>query len=172
MAHFASYVLKETEWRDLKVACAALMLVQPLAGQPVRANRGEVEFYEDDYRAIGEAMLLYYEQGSKRMMTPKAVLRVAQLLELPTIAELNRSLLGNPASKQPQLGRWKSAACQWLSIREQNPALLEGLVSAGFKETIKSIARKAGYKPESQRFFEVLGWRQKQSGAGHRDCRA
>ena len=27
MAHFASYALKETDWRDLKVATAALMLV-------------------------------------------------------------------------------------------------------------------------------------------------
>jgi len=35
-AHFASYAVLETEWRDLKVACAALMLVQKYAGQPVR----------------------------------------------------------------------------------------------------------------------------------------
>src|SRR6185295_629905 len=35
-AHFASYAVLETEWRDLKVACAALMLVQTYAGQPVR----------------------------------------------------------------------------------------------------------------------------------------
>ncbi len=36
------------------------------------------------------------------------------------------------------------------------------------KETIKSIARKCGYKPESQAFFEVLGWKQKQAKGGHR----
>ena len=169
MAHFASYALKETEWRDLKVACAALMLVQPLAGQPVRNKRGEVEFCEDDYRAIGEAMLLYYEKDSKRMMTPKAVLRVAQLLEVPEIVELNRGAgFGDPASHKPPLGRWKSAARQWLAIREQNLPMLEGLVGAGLKETIKTIARKAGYKPQSQRFFEILGWPQKQSVAGHR----
>ena len=28
MAHFASYALKETDWRDLKIACCALMLTQ------------------------------------------------------------------------------------------------------------------------------------------------
>ena len=169
MAHFASYALKETEWRDLKVACAALMLVQPLAGQPVRNKRGEVEFHEDDYRAIGEAMLLYYEKDSKRMMTPKAILRVAQLLELPEIVGLNRGVgFADPASKKPPLGRWKSAARQWLAVREQNLPMLEGLVNAGLKETVKTIARKAGYKPQSQRFFEILGWPQKQSDAGHR----
>jgi hypothetical protein len=47
--------------------------------------------------------------------------------------------------------------------------MLEGLVKAGFKETIKKIARKAGYRPESQAFFEVLGWKQKQHAAGHRE---
>jgi hypothetical protein len=46
--------------------------------------------------------------------------------------------------------------------------MLEGLVRAGYKETIKKIARKAGYKPDSQVFFEVLGWKQKQAEGGHR----
>ena len=90
MAHFASYAVLETEWRDLKVACAALMLVQPFAGQPVHGDAGAVEFSEDDYRAVGQGMLLFYQQKSKRMMTPKSVLRVAQLLETAEIAVLNR----------------------------------------------------------------------------------
>src|SRR5439155_9051969 len=30
------------------------------------------------------------------------------------------------------------------------------------------LARKAGYKPETPGFFEVLGWKQKQAAAGHR----
>src|SRR5690242_15028696 len=125
------------------------MLVQPLAGQPVRNKLGQVEFYEDDYRTIEEATLLFYETGSKRMMSPKAVLRVAQLLETQTIAELNREAgFADPASKKPLLGRWRSTAGQWLAIREENLPLLEGLVTAGYKETIKDIARKAGYKPQ------------------------
>src|SRR5262245_14051649 len=90
MAHFASYAVLETEWRDLKVACAALMLVQPLAGQPVRGDGGEVDFLEDDFRAIGQGMLLYYQKKSTQMLTPKGILRVAQLLELDEIARLNR----------------------------------------------------------------------------------
>ena len=53
-------------------------------------------------------------------------------------------------------------------MRETNLPMLEGLVAAGYKETIKAIARKAGYKPDSQAFFEVLGWKQKQSAGGHR----
>ncbi|MFT3842918.1 MAG: VWA domain-containing protein [Myxococcaceae bacterium] len=168
MAHFASYALSSTDWRDLKVACAALMLVQLRAGQPVK-DEGEVAFYDDDYRRIGEAMMLHYEKKSAKMMTPKAVLRVAELLEHPEIAKMNRAAgLGDPGSKKPPLGRWKKAAQKWLAYREANPQLLAGLVKAGFKETIKALARKCGYKPADQGFFEALGWKQKQAAGGHR----
>jgi hypothetical protein len=169
MAHFASYTLLETDWRDLKVACAALMLVQGRSGQPMHDDDGSIAFHDDDYRAIGEAMLLHYKKKSIRMLTPKGVLRVAELLEAPPIAALNRAAgVGDPASTKAPLGRWKGAATRWLRMREQNLPMLQGLVKAGYKETIKKIARKAGYKPESPAFFEVLGWKQKQSAAGHR----
>jgi hypothetical protein len=169
MAHFASYALLETDWRDLKVAACALMLVQPRAGQPIRGDDGTIELYDDDYRAVGEAMILHYQKGSTRMLNPKGVLRVAELLEEDAIAAINKKAgFCDPASKKAPLGRWKSAAKQWLATREANLPLLEGLVKAGFKETIKKIARKAGYRPESQAFFEILGWRQSQASEGHR----
>src|SRR5678815_264601 len=85
MAHLASYALVETDWRDLKVACAALMLVQARAGVPVHDDDGSVAFYDDDHRRIGEAMVLWYQKKSARMLTPKAVLRIAELLELSLI---------------------------------------------------------------------------------------
>lgn len=169
MAHFASYALKETDWRDLKVACTALMLVQPRAGQPIKDDDGSVSFYDDDLRTVGEAMILHYERKSPRMLTPKAVLRVAELLENDEIAELNRTAgFADPASRKAPLGRWAKAATKWLEIREANQPMLEGLVRAGYKETIKNIARKVGYKPKSDHFFAVLGWKQKQSTEGHR----
>jgi hypothetical protein len=169
MAHFASYALLETEWRDLKVACAALMLVQLRAGQPVRGESGAVDFLEDDYRSVGQGMLLYYQRKSAKMVTPKSVLRVAQLLETREVAELNRIAgFADAAGRKAPLGRWKQAASRWLRVRESNLPMLEGLVAAGYKETIKAIARKCGYKPESAAFFELLGWKQKQSAAGHR----
>jgi hypothetical protein len=169
MAHFASYALVETDWRDLKVACAALMLVQSRSGQPVKEDDGSVGFYDDDLRALGEAMMLHYAKKSTRMMTPKAILRIAELLETPAIATQNRRAgFGDPASKNAPLGRWKRSATKWLRVRERNLPMLHGLAKAGYKETIKSIARKCGYKPESQAFFEVLGWKQKQAKTGHR----
>src|SRR6185295_13468011 len=57
---------------------------------------------------------------------------------------------------------------RWLAVREANPALLDGLVKAGYKETIKRLARKCGYAPSSPAFFEALGWKQKQGTGGHR----
>lgn len=169
MAHFASYALVQTEWRDLKVACAALMLVQPHAGQPIKDDAGNVAFHDDDLRGVGEAMTLFYEKKSTKMLTPKGVLRIAELLEAPAIAELNRIAgFADPNARKPQLGRWKRAASRWLAVREKNLPMLQGLVKAGYKETIKKIARKAGYKPESAAFFAVLGWKQKQASTGHR----
>ncbi|ATB31596.1 vWA domain-containing protein [Melittangium boletus] len=169
LAHFASYALTQTDWRDLKVATSALMLVQGHSGQPIREPDGSIAFHDDDLRAIGEAMLLHYERKSTRMLTPKAVLRVAELLETPEIARLNREAgFGDPAARKPPLGRWKVVATRWLRAREQNPALLQGLVKAGYKSTLQRIARKAGYKPLTQAFFEVLGWKQKQAATGHR----
>ncbi|HEX5749196.1 MAG TPA: VWA domain-containing protein [Archangium sp.] len=169
MAHFASYALTQTDWRDLKVATCALMLVQSHSGQPVREDDGSIAFLDDDFRSIGEAMILHYERKSTRMLTPKAVLRVAELLETPEIARLNREAgFGDPASRKAPMGRWKTVATKWLRLREQNVPMLQGLVKAGYKETLKKIARKAGYKPVTQAFFEVLGWKQKQAAAGHR----
>jgi hypothetical protein len=168
-ARFASYALTQTEWRDLKVACAALMLVQPKAGQPIKDDDGSVSFHDDDYRAVGEAMVLFYEKKSTKMLTPKSVLRIAELLETPAIAHINRIAgFSDEASKKAPLGRWKRAAQRWLAIREKNLPMLQGLVKAGYKETIKNIARKSGYKPDSAAFFEVLGWKQKQASGGHR----
>jgi hypothetical protein len=170
-ARFASYAATQTEWRDLQVACAALMLVQPRAGAPVRDEDGSVAFFDDDYREVGEAMILRYPSGKTNgaAMTPKGVLRVGLLLEEPRIVALNRAAgFADPAGSKPPLGRWPSAARQWLGHRERNIWLLEGLVKTGYKETIKKLVRKCGYRPESERFFEILGWPQKQSPAGHR----
>jgi hypothetical protein len=168
-AHFASYAVLETEWRDLKVACAALMLVQPSSGQPVRGDAGAVEFHDDDFRAVGQGMMLFYQKSSPRMLTPKGVLRVAQFLEIPQIAALNRTAgFADTAGRKAPLGRWKQAAARWLRVRESNLPMLQGLVAAGYKETIKAIARKAGYKPDGAAFFELLGWKQKQAAGGHR----
>ena len=70
-------------------------------------------------------------------------------LETPEIARLNREAgFGDPGSKRPPMGRWKRVAQKWLQAREKNLPMLEGLVKAGYKETLKKLARKAGYKPE------------------------
>ncbi|HEX9258058.1 MAG TPA: hypothetical protein VF855_00875, partial [Acidimicrobiales bacterium] len=49
MARFGSWAITESEWRDLKIACAALLLVQPRWGAPVRDDNGVVLFHDDDF---------------------------------------------------------------------------------------------------------------------------
>ena len=59
-ARLASYIMKETDWRDMKVVCAAFMLVQSRAGEAVteeQEGRKVVLFHDDDYREVGEAMI-------------------------------------------------------------------------------------------------------------------
>ena len=55
-ARLASYVMKETDWRDMKVVCAAFMLVQSRAGEPIMEEQNGkkvVLFHDEDYRERG-----------------------------------------------------------------------------------------------------------------------
>lgn len=171
-ARLASYVMKETDWRDMKVVCAAFMLVQSRAGEPIteeQDGRKVVLFHDDDYREIGEAMLKLYERGSNRMMNPKLILRVNEVLSVRGVMAMNRTLgFGNPHKRKPFTGRYYKAVTDWLEFRETNISLLEGLKKSGYSKTVQSLSRMAGYKPKSKRFFEVLGWKQKQAAEGHR----
>jgi len=171
-ARLASYVMKETDWRDMKVVCAAFMLVQRRAGEPITEEQNGkkvVLFNDDDYREIGEAMIKLYEKGSNRMMNPKLIQRVGEVLSLPGVVTMNRTLsFGNLHKRKPFVGRYYSAVTDWLDFREANVSLLEGLKKSGYSKTVQSLARMVGYKPKSKRFFELLGWKQKQSTEGHR----
>jgi hypothetical protein len=124
------YVVGPQAKRDVRAACAALLLVQP----------------EGQLREAGQELVL----GEP---TPKGVLRVAELLETPEIAALNRE-----AGFAPR-GRWKRAATRWLRAREVSG--LDGLIQRGWKETIKALARKCGYRPADPSFFQRLGWKQR-----------
>ena len=139
--------------------------------QPIHDDDGSVAFYDDDYRRIGEAMVLWYQKKSARMLTPKAVLRVAELLETPEIAALNRAAgFGDPAAKRAPLGRWSEGCCEVArGPRDEQARCSQGLVKAGYKQTIKNLARKVGYKPSSPAFFGVLGWKQSQADDGRRE---
>jgi len=171
-ARLASYIMKETDWRDMKVVCAAFMLVQSRAGEPIMEEQNGkkvVLFHDEDYRSVGEAMIKLYERRSNRMMNPKLIQRVGEVLSLPGVVTMNRTLnFGNPHKRKPFVGRYYNAVTDWLEFRETNISLLEGLKKSGYSKTVQSLARMVGYKPKSKRFFEVLGWKQKQAAEGHR----
>lgn len=171
-ARLASYVMKETDWRDMKVVCAAFMLVQNRSGEPITAEENGkkvVLFHDDDYREVGDAMIKRYERGSNRMMNPKLIHRVGEVLSLPGVVTMNRTLgFGNMLKRKPFTGRYYKSVTDWLEFRETNPTMLEGLKKSGYAKTVQSLARMTGYKPKSKRFFEVLGWKQKQAAEGHR----
>lgn len=165
-ARWASWAFHNEDNRDIKVLLAAFMLVQGRFGEPV-VEDGE-RFLDEDYRAIGEAMCLLRPKGNKGF-SPKLLLRVGDVLELPAIADINRRLGFGQSARRPILGRYPKAVEKWLHHIERNPKLLEDLVRAGFRTSVMALARKVGFKPEDERFFQILRWKQKQAVDGRRD---
>lgn len=164
-ARWASYAFGQ-EHRDLKVVLAAFMLCQSRKGDPVLED-GKVLFHDDDFRAVGEAMILLYSKD-KKGFDPKLLLRVRDVLRVPGVAAVNRELGFGRSDRNPFLGRWPQAAEKWLRYREENPKLLDGLVKAGYRGSVIELSQRCGYKPATPRFFEALRWRQAQSEQGHR----
>jgi hypothetical protein len=164
-ARWASFAFGQ-EHRDLKVVLAAFMLVQARKGDPV-VDGGKVAFYDEDYRDVGEAMMLIRRKDDKEL-NPKLLLRMHDLLTLPQIAAINRELGFGTSARKAFLGRWSTVVEKWLRHREENPRLLDGLVKAGFKQTVIDLARRVGYKPTTSKFFEALRWKQAQADDGRR----
>jgi hypothetical protein len=163
-AHWASYQFGQ-EHRDLKVILAAFMLVQSRKGDPVVENN-KVVFHDEDFRDVGEAMMLIYKKDAS--LNPKLLLRIRDVLELPAVAAINRELGFSRTARKPALGRWHKVVTKWLKYREENPKLLEGLVKAGFRHTVISLCTRSGYKPETEKFFQTLRWKQVQAKDGRR----
>jgi von Willebrand factor type A domain len=164
-ARWASYAFAQ-DHRDLKVVLAAFLLVQSRKGDPVLEG-GEVAFHDEDYRSVGEAMMLIVRKDG-RDLNPKLLLRIHEVLTLPRVAAINRELGFGRSARRATLGRWDKAVEKWLRHREENPKLLQGLVKAGFRTSVMELARRVGYKPASKKFFELLRWKQKQADDGRR----
>jgi len=164
-ARWASFAFGQ-EHRDLKVVLAAFMLVQSRKGDPV-LDAGKVAFYDEDYRDVGEAMMLIRRKDDKDL-NPKLLLRIHDVLALPAVAAINRELGFGVSARKPFFGRWSTVVEKWLRHREENPKLLDGLVKAGFRTTVIDLARRVGYKPETPKFFETLRWKQAQADDGRR----
>ncbi len=172
-ARWASYAFTDTH-RDLQVVLAAFMMVQSRKGDPV-LEEGKVIFRDDDFRDVGEAMVLTYKKekgadGKDRtlQMNPKLLLRIFDLLTIPEIAEINRTLGFGKSARNAFMGRWGKATEKWLRYREENPRVFAGLLKDGYRTTVMDLARRTGYKPTSPKFFSALRWQQDQAKDGHR----
>ncbi len=164
-AKWASFAYAQ-DHRDLKVVLAAFMLVQTRRGDAV-LDGGKVAFHDDDFRDVGEAMMLIRRKDGKDL-NPKLLLRIREVLMLPEIAAINLKLGFGVSTRHPFLGRWPEVTEKWLRYREENRPLLTGLVKAGFRKTVIQLARRVHYKPNTPWFFEELRWKQIQSDTGHR----
>lgn len=163
-ARWASWAFMQDR-RDLKTVLAAFMLTQDRKGDP-HVEDGEVIFTDDDYRSVGEAMILIRQKGVD--LNPKQVLLIGEVLRLPKVHEINRAVGFAKSAKNPQMRRYKKAVHKWLRYREENPKMLEGLVKAGFTGTVRDLAKRTGYKPLTSDFFKTVRWKQKQATDGRR----
>ena len=162
---WASFAFAEKNKDDLKVLLSAFMLVQSRSGEPIM-EQGKLAFLDEDYREVGEAMLLF--DGNKGGFSPKLVQRVRDVLCLPEIAKLNHELGFGKSARKPELGRWTKAVERYLRYRELNPKMLEGIVKAGFRQQVISLASQIRYVPITPNFYRALHWKQYQSKDGHR----
>jgi len=167
-AKWASHAFKQ-EHRDLKVVLTAFMLVQCRKGDPV-LDEGKFAFLDDDFRDVGEAMMLLTSGKGKKneSLNPKLLHRIYEILTLSQVAEINRELGFGKSARHPFLGRWPKAVDKWLRYREENPQMLDGLVKAGFRRTVMRLAAASHYKPTSPKFYEALRWKQAQAKDGRR----
>jgi len=160
-ARWASWSTTQ-EHRDLTCVLAAFMLVQNRSGQPVRDEAGKDVMRDDDFRAVGEALIF------GKNFNPKMILRVGHILHLPEVVEINRAL-GFGTSRKAITGRYIDAVTKWLNHIETVPKLMTAIIDKGnFKSDVSELATLAGYKPLTPGFFKALRWRQEQSKDGRR----
>lgn len=165
-ARWASYAFANEENRDLKVLLASFLLVQSRFGEPVKD--GDTTILDEDYRAVGEAMCLILSKKKGYTFNPKLLLRIGDVLTLPQVVEINRKLGFGQSGRSAFLGRYHKVVEKWLRHCDLNSKVLEKLVKEGFRTSIMALARRVGYKPETEKFFETLRWKQVQSKEGHR----
>jgi hypothetical protein len=163
VARWASYAWAQKH-EDMKVILAAFLLVQSRAGEAVKVG-GSVAFYDEDFREVGEAMLLL---GGAHNMSPKLVDRVRSVLRLPEIAEINRQLGFGKSARRPETGRYDRLVRKWLRHREQNVGYMHGLVKGGWRQTVIKLAKASRYVPLTPEFYKILGWKQEQAEDGRR----
>lgn len=164
VARWASWSLSQ-DYRDLKVVLAAFSMVQTRMGSPIREG-GEILFYDDDYRDVGEAMCLVKLKGLD--IDSKLLIRIGNVLRLEEVAAMNRELGFGQSTRKPATGRYNKVVEKWLRYRENNPRMLAGLVRTGQRKNVMTLAKRVGYKPQTEEFFKILRWKQKQSTDGRR----
>jgi len=112
--------------------------------------------------------MLLLQRRDQKDFNPKLLLRIREVLYVPGVVEMNRTLGFSKSHRNQMLGRWEKAVEKWLRYREDNVKLLKGLVKAGFRTTVMRLANMIWYKPNSEKFYEILRWKQKQSKDGRR----
>lgn len=164
-ARWASWAMRQDK-KDLKTILAAFMFAQPRCGDAVKEGN-EVLFFDDDYRAIGEAMVLSEDKSMR--MSPRRILLLHDVMELDVIRKLNVELGFSKTARRGLRRRYDLSVHKWLQHVENNPPLLNALVKDGQGNTIKGLVQSSRYQPKTQSMYRRLRWSQTQNKDGHRE---
>lgn len=112
--------------------------------------------------------MLTYKKGGDTDLDPKELLRIHDVLTLPSVAAINRELGFGGSARKPFLGRWPRVVSKYLRHREDNSKILDSQIKAGFRSQLMQLAQRVGYRPQAPVFFQKLRWKQQQADDGRR----
>lgn len=138
MAHLTSYLIKNSDSKDLKVIATYANSLSDADGLP---------FYPGS--KLNKPNLRTVSQAAVQELDPKLVHRIASLGRMKVSVDG-----GTEASHFPR--SLKTAIKKYLKLRAANT---KAMAASGFKETFKNLYRVANIKPE-EAVYNALGWAQ------------
>ena len=141
LAHLTSWVMKNSDSRDLKVLTIFANSLSDADGTPF--SKGS-KYCKPNWRSVSQAALQELE--------PKLVLRVLHLA-------LRKGKFGSRTEGTHYSKTLKTAAKKYLKYREEHSYILKGIREKGLRKVASNLYRLTRSAP-SKNAVEILGWEQ------------
>jgi hypothetical protein len=141
LAHFTSYVIKNTDSKDLKVVATFANSLSDADGTPFSLGS---KYKKPNLRIISHAALQHLD--------PKEVQRVVDIANI-------KQVLGSKRKATHFARSLQTAVKKYIRFREQNPKALEGIKKVGLSNRFQDLYRSVHISP-SEEAASILGWKQ------------
>lgn len=140
LAHLVSYVMKQSEAKDLKVFLTYVASLSSADGMPFSPGS---KYMKPNLR--------YLSAAAVHKLDPKLVDRVSLL------GDIKYSVPNHLNDARHLSMQLRTAIEKYLKYREQNPEIMKGIKRAGMANIVKRTAKRVHYN-FSQEVREILGW--------------